>query len=99
MRKFGNDAPEFMSFTLGHTGKKVYKMPLAASMPMTIAVRFSEIAALPEDQQGVESIKFQLEVLRRYVGDAADDLTASQVAEIFEAWGEESSEQGASLGE
>ena len=33
MRKFGTDAPEFLEFTLGDS-EKVYKMPLAASMPM-----------------------------------------------------------------
>lgn len=98
MRKFGNDAPEFMSFTLG-SSKKVHKLPLAASMPMSVAVRFAEIAAMDGDAQGAESAKLQLELLRRYVGDEADDLTSAQVAEIFEAWAEESNDQGATPGE
>ena len=98
MRKFGNDAPEFMSFTLG-TSKKVYKMPLAASMPMSVALRFAEIAALDEEAQGAESLRLQLDLLRRYIGDEADELTSAQVAEIFTAWAEESEAQGATPGE
>ena len=98
MRKFGNDAPEFMSFTLGNS-KKVHKMPLAASMPMSVAVRFAEIAALDDDAQGAESARLQLDLLRRYIGEEADELTSAQVAEIFNAWAEESNDQGATPGE
>ena len=99
MRKFGTDTPEFMTFTLGNS-KKVYKLPLAASMPISVAVQFSEIAAISdEDMQNAASSKLQLDILRRYIGDAADDLTAAQVAEIFEAWAEESNKQGATPGE
>jgi len=98
VRKFGNDSPEFMEFTIGKS-KKVYRMPLAASMPMSVAVKFAEIATLDDDAQGAESAKLQLNLLRRYVGDEADELTSAQVAEIFNAWAEESNAQGATPGE
>ena len=98
MRKFGTDSPEFMEFTIGKS-KKIHNLPLAASMPMSVAVRFAEIAALDEDAQGAESAKLQLELLRRYVGEEAEQLTSGQVAEIFNAWAEESNAQGATPGE
>ena len=43
MRKFGNDVPRFMAFTLGD-GEEVYKLPLAASMPMETLLELQEAA-------------------------------------------------------
>lgn len=94
MRKFGVDAPEFLAFTLGDS-EEVYKIPLAASMPMTTLLELSEAAAKGD----AESMRFQLDLLRRYIGERADDLTAGEVGEIFAAWNEESVGQGATVGE
>ena len=89
MRQFGTDAPEFLAFTLGKS-KTVHKLPLGTSMPFEVALRFAEIAAIEDpDTQNLEMLHFQKELLDRYVGEAAKDLTTAQVQEIFEAWAEE----------
>lgn len=99
MRQFGTDAPDFLSFTLGKS-KKVYKLPLGTSLPFDYAVRFAEIAAIDDaEEQGLESIKLQKEILDRYIGEDAKDLTTAQVTEIFEAWAEEGNKSGVSQGE
>lgn len=94
MRAFGKDSPEFLSFTLGD-GEEVYNMPLAASMPLTALIGLEEAAA----KGSAESLRYQMELLRRYIGDKADELTAGEVAEIYAAWSEESAKQGATAGE
>ena len=94
MRKFGTDAPEFMEFTLGGS-ENVYRMPLAASMPMDTLIELQEATA----KGGAESLRFQMNLLRRYIGDAADTLTASAMTEIYTAWNEESAKVGADAGE
>jgi hypothetical protein len=94
MRKFGNDAPQFMAFTLGD-GEDVYKVPLAASMPMETLLELQEAA----DEGGTKALRFQVELLRRYIGDAVDSLTAGDVSAIYAAWNEESAESGAEAGE
>lgn len=94
MRKFGKDAPEFLEFTLGDS-KTVHKLPLAASMPMDTLIEFQEATA----KGGAESLKFQMDLLRRYIGDAADTLTAGDMTAIYSAWNEESAKVGASVGE
>lgn len=91
MRTFGNDAPEFMAFKLNGS-EKVYKMPLASSMPMTVLLELSEAAA----KGGSTVLRYQLDLLRRYIGAKADELTAQDVADIFAAWNEESASTGAS---
>lgn len=94
MRKFGKDKPELMSFMLGDS-EKVYTIPLAGSMPATL------ILEMQESYKGGDAaaFKFQVELLRRYIGDAVEELTTSDVREIIVAWGEESSKQGATPGE
>lgn len=94
MRKFGNDAPAFLSFTLGDS-EEVYKIPLAASMPMTTLLEMSEAVAKGD----AEAMRFQLNLLKRYMGERAEGLTAGEVSEIFAAWNEESVGQGATVGE
>lgn len=94
MRKFGNDSPEFLSFQLGDD-EKVYKIPLAASMPISVLVGMGDAAAKGDH----ETMRYQLEVLKRYMGEDADNLTAGQMGEIFSAWVEESNKQGAEPGE
>lgn len=100
MRQFGTDAPQFLSFTLGKA-KTVHKLPLGTSLPFELTVRFAEIAAIEEaEQQNLEMLRFQKELLDRYVGEAAANLTTAQVQEIFEAWAEEGQEaNGVSQGE
>jgi len=94
MRKFGTDAPEFLEFQLGE-GDEIYRLPLAASMPMEKMVGLQE--AVNKGQ--AESLRYQLDLLRGYIGDAADALTAGDMTAIFTAWSEESAKQGATPGE
>ena len=94
MRKFGTDAPKFMSFTLGDDDT-VYRLPLAASMPMDVLIELGEAAG----KGGTESLRYQVDLLRRYIGDAADALTAGDVSAIYSAWNEESALSGAEAGE
>lgn len=94
MRKFGTDKPELMSFKLGDS-EKVYTIPLAASMPATLLAEMQEAANKGEG----EYYKFQLDMLRRYIGEAVDTLTAGDVGDIMNAWVIESSGQGAEVGE
>lgn len=93
MRKFGTDKPELMSFKLGDSDK-VYTIPLAASMPAAVLIKMSELA-----DNDAEAFKFQFELLKKYIGDAADDLTATEVRDIINAWYEESEKNGADPGE
>ena len=94
MRKFGTDKPELMSFTLGDSDK-VYTIPLAASMPAVILEEMQDISAKGEG----ELFRFQLALIRKYIGEAADTLTAGDVRDIINAWAEESVKQGAEVGE
>ena len=100
MRQFGTDAPEFFCFTLGKS-KAVHKIPLGTSLPFELTVRFAEIAQMTDtDEQNLEMLRFQKELLDRYVGDAAANLTTAQVQEIFEAWATEGQDaSGVSQGE
>lgn len=94
MRRFGTDKPELMPFNIGES-KKVYKMPLAASMPASTILRLQK-----SYQQGeAEAFEAQIEILRTYIGDIVDTLTAGDIRDIFDAWREESADQGAEPGE
>lgn len=86
MRKFNTDAPEFFSFALGDSAT-IYKIPLAASMPVTKLMKMEN------------GFAEQIEVLRDYIGDVVDDMTAGTVSEILKAWSEESRDGGATMGE
>ena len=86
MRKFTTDAPEFFTFQL-EDSEKVYKIPVAASMPYMI---------LFLTKNGFEG---QVEMLRHYMGDVVDDLTTGMLTEILKGWSNEGKEQGASPGE
>lgn len=92
MRSFGKDAPEFFSFQI--TGdKKVYKVPLAASMPYSVLKKM-------QNAKGDDG-KFdaQVDMLRKYMGDVVDDLDAMTLGSILKAWAEASNSQGAEVGE
>ena len=94
MRNFGNDRPEYFPFTL-FEGKKVYKIPLATSIPAQELIDMQDAYAKGDE----EAFKAQMEFLRKYIGDMADKLTAGDVREIIEAWGKASQEDGAEPGE
>jgi len=94
MRTFGTDSPRFMAFKLAGD-KTTYKIPLAASMPMSELLELSDAAA----KGGAHVLRAQLDLLRKYIGDRADTLTASEVAEVFTAWNEDSADEGASVPE
>lgn len=89
MRTFGKDKPEFFCFQL-EGSEKVYKIPLAASMTNEEALEFSEIAG---------DYRRQIEWLRRYMGDAVNNLTVGDTAAIFTEWNKESQTQGVTSGE
>lgn len=94
MRKFGKDKPELMSFTFG-SSKKVYNIPLAASVPAPIILEMNE-----EYKKGdMEAFAWQVKFLRKYVGDLVDEMTTGDIKDIFDAWMLESSGQGAEVGE
>ena len=92
MRKFGTDAPEFFSFQIGES-KKVYKLPLAASLP------HKHTEALREAEANETSYDFWIGFLREHMGDVVDELTEQTLADILKAWDEKSNKQGASVGE
>ena len=94
MRKFGTDKPEFMAFTLGDA-KKVYKIPLAASMPADAILKLQEAY----NEGAAAAFRYQLDLLRKYMGDAVEKLTAGDISDIYKAWEEESGTQGAEPGE
>lgn len=94
MRKFGVDKPELMKFMLGDD-EEVYTIPLAASMPASLILEMSDAS-----RNGDEALfRCQVEMLRRYIGDAVDKLTAGDIRDILKAWQEESTGQGAEVGE
>lgn len=91
MRKFGQNNVNYFEFQI-EGSDEVYKIPLAANMPFSILNNMNN--ASEEDR-----FTMQVEMLRKYMGDAVDDLTAGTLSDILEAWGEESMKAGASLGE
>ena len=92
MRSFGNDAPELFCFQI--TGdKKVYKVPLAASMPYSVLKKMQ--SAKSDDGK----FDAQVEMLRKYMGEAVDELDAMTLGSILKAWAEASNSQGAEVGE
>ena len=93
MRKFGKDKPELMAFQIGDS-EKVYTIPLAASMPASVLI---EMGKVTNDE--TKLFEYQYGILRRYIGEAADELTAGDVRDIMNAWYEESAKQGAEVGE
>lgn len=92
MRKFGVDAPKMFCFQL-EGDETVYKIPLAASMPL------SKTLALSKARGKNEQIEKQIEILAEYMGDVVYTLPTGVVSDILLAWSNESTEQGASVGE
>ena len=94
MRKFGTDAPKFMSFQLGD-GETVYQLPLVHYLPVDVLVDMQRASEKGE----AESLAFQVDLLARYMGDVAHSLTVGDVRAIYDAWNEESVSAGANAGE
>lgn len=92
MRRFGQEAKEFFEFQL-EGSEVIYKIPLAGSMPISILLEMQEA-----DASG-DGFAVQMDMLRKYMGDAVNELTATMAAQILQAWAEESKGQGATVGE
>lgn len=86
MRNFSIDAPKFFCFSIGDS-EKVYKVPLAASMPIPV------LKLLDDGVMG------QYELLKKYLGDDLDEIPAEVFNQIMKAWEDASKEQGATPGE
>ena len=93
MRKFGKDKPELMSFQIGDS-EKVYTLPLAASLPASVLIEMNKAG-----EDDAKAFEFQYELLKRYMGKAAEELTAGDIRDIMDAWMKESADQGAEVGE
>ena len=89
MRSFSNDAPEFFVFKI-EGSKKIYKIPVAASL---------NNKQLVELQEASEDYAKQLDWLRQFIGSAADELTPKTTTDILQAWAQASRDSGASPGE
>ena len=86
MRQFATDAPEFFCFQL-EGSETVYKIPLAASMPMSMLLKMED------------GLMGQFEIIKHYMGDGSEILNVKQVGEIIKAWLDASKDQGATVGE
>ena len=91
MRTFGENKTEYFEFKL-KDDRKIYRIPLAAGIPYSILSKMDE--AGEEDRFHV-----QVEMLRKYMGDVVDELSAGVLSDILIAWAEESKDAGASVGE
>ena len=100
MRNFGTDKPDFMAFTV-EGSDKVYKMPLGTSMPFAFRLQYQ--AALAEEDQMKQELmleQFQYDYLAKCMGKkAVESLSMATVQGIFQAWLEESADNGATPGE
>lgn len=92
MRKFGQEAKEFFEFQI-EGSDVIYKIPLAPYMPASILLSMKA-----GDERG-EGFEEQFEMLQKYMGDGADDLTVPVATQILQAWAEASQETGATVGE
>ena len=92
MRTFG-EIKKYFEFQL-EGDDKVYKIPLASSMPAATILMLRDA-----DKRG-EGFEAQLTMLKRYIGEElVNELSVDMADSILKAWGEESAEQGASAGE
>lgn len=91
MRTFGEHKVEYFEFQL-EGEEQIYKIPVAASMPFAV---LNEMRIADND----ERFPVQVEMLRKYMGDVVDTLSAQVLSDIILAWSEESKKAGASVGE
>ena len=92
MRTFAKSGTSFFEFQL-EGEEHVYKIPLAADMPLTV------LNAMYEASNTGDRFKSQVEMLRKYMGDVVDELSAGTLSDILRAWSDESTQAGASVGE
>ena len=91
MRTFGENKIEYFEFQLSGA-ETVYRIPLAAGIPYSILEKMDEA----EDD---DRFRVQVDMLRKYMGDVVDELSAGVLSDILKAWAEESTGAGASVGE
>ena len=92
MRTFFKSGTSFFEFQL-EGEKQVYRIPLAADMPLTV------LNEMYEASNTGDRFMSQVEMLRKYMGDVVDELSAGTLSDILRAWSEESTKAGASTGE
>lgn len=92
MRTFAKSGTSFFEFQL-EGEEQVYKIPLAADMPMTV------LNDMYEKSNTGDRFMSQVEMLRKYMGDVVDELSAGTLSDILRAWSDESTRAGASVGE
>ena len=92
MRTFAKSGTSFFEFQL-EGEEQVYKIPLAADMPMTV------LNSMYEASNTGDRFMSQVEMLRKYMGDVVDELSAGTLSDILRAWSDESTRAGASVGE
>lgn len=94
MRTFGAEKKETFDFMI-EGSEKTYSLPLTSAMPVT---ELNDMMAAQEKGSYV-LFRYQVDLMRKYMGDIVDSLTAGTVAEILKAWEEATHETGASTGE
>lgn len=92
MRTFPKSGTSYFEFQL-EGEEQVYKIPLAADMPMTV------LNDMYEKSNTGDRFMSQVEMLRKYMGDVVDELSAGTLSDILRAWSDESTRAGASVGE
>lgn len=92
MRKFGTEAAQYFDFQI-EGSDKVYHIPLAVYMPASILLMMQD-----SDKRG-DGFAGQMTMLRKYMGDDADELSAGMATQILTEWAEASQEAGVSAGE
>ena len=94
MRTFGAEKKETFDFMIeGST--ETYSLPLASAMTVT---ELNDMIVAQEKGTS-ELFRYQVDLMRKYMGDIVDNLTAGTIAEILRAWEEATHEAGASAGE
>jgi hypothetical protein len=97
MRNFGSKIPKYMEFTLFEEDE-VYKVPLIGSMkPKEILHMQKDMKAIGKTEES--QLEYELDFFRKYIGDAVDELSMSDLGELWQAWLKESSSNGATVGE
>ena len=91
MRTFGKSKVEYFEFQL-EGDDRVYKIPLAAHVPYSV---LDEMRTADED----ERFSVQVKMMRMYMGDVVDSLTAGTLSDIIIAWADACNNEGASVGE
>lgn len=91
MRTIGKRKIEYFDFKL-EGEEKIYRIPLAANMP------YSTLKAM-NDAEEDNRFDIQIDMLREYMGDVVDELTAGELSDILKAWSAACQAEGASVGE